>query len=195
MKVSAPVPTGYQMQTLCTNGPFNYFQHPIYTALLGCSLSTPLVLDSTCESSMCGVCVCVCVRVCVCACVCACACMRVCLYLRMYRYRYTYVFIPTNTHTHTHTHSLTHTTGSVVSPVVFWAYVKFLVVPREIRYMRDKFGAEYDLFAKKCVCVCTCTCMCRRMCTCTCMCVSVFVCVREIERERESVCVCVCVSE
>ena len=178
------------MQTLCTNGPFNYFQHPIYTALLGCSLSTPLVLDSTCENPMCGVCA----RVC--ACVCARVCTRVCMFLicvftdigihmysslpththphtRIYRYWYTHVFIPTNTHTHTHTH----TTGSVVSPVVFWAYVKFLVVPREIRYMRDKFGAEYDLFAKKCVCVCKCTCMCRRMCTCTCMCVSVFVCV------------------
>lgn len=41
--------------------------------------------------------------------------------------------------------------GSFLSPLAFWAYVNFLVVPREIRYMKDKFGDEYVRFAKKCV--------------------------------------------
>ena len=39
--------------------------------------------------------------------------------------------------------------GSFLSPLAFWAYVNFLVVPREIRYMKDKFGDEYSRFAKK----------------------------------------------
>jgi protein-S-isoprenylcysteine O-methyltransferase Ste14 len=40
-------------------------------------------------------------------------------------------------------------TGSLLSPLTFWAYVNFLVVPRENIYMKDKFGHEYDNFAKK----------------------------------------------
>jgi len=86
VKIGTPVPNGYQVKTLCTHGPFQYFQHPIYAALLGCSLATPLVLDSA---------------------------------------------------------------WSFLSPLAFWAYVNFLVVPRENRYMRDKFGFEYDRFCKK----------------------------------------------
>ena len=50
VKVGTPVPNGYQVKTLCTHGPFQYFQHPIYCALFGCSLSTPLVLDSACTT-------------------------------------------------------------------------------------------------------------------------------------------------
>lgn len=86
VKVGTPVPNGYQVKTLCVHGPFVYFQHPIYTALLGCSMSTPLVLDSA---------------------------------------------------------------WSLVSPLAFWAYVYCLVVPREIRYMKDKFGKEYVNFASR----------------------------------------------
>jgi len=51
VKIGTPVPNGYQVKTLCTHGPFQYFQHPIYAALLGCSLATPLVLDSACIQS------------------------------------------------------------------------------------------------------------------------------------------------
>ena len=51
VKIGTPVPNGYRVTTLCTHGPFQYFQHPIYTALLGCSLSTPLVLDCACTPS------------------------------------------------------------------------------------------------------------------------------------------------
>ena len=50
VKIGTPVPNGYQVKTLCTHGPFQYFQHPIYCALFGCSLSTPLVLDSACTT-------------------------------------------------------------------------------------------------------------------------------------------------
>lgn len=49
VKVGTPVPNGYRVKTLCTHGPFQYFQHPVYTALFGCSLSTPFVLDSACK--------------------------------------------------------------------------------------------------------------------------------------------------
>lgn len=51
VKVGTPVPNGYRVKTLCTHGPFQYFQHPVYTALFGCSLSTPFVLDSACKPS------------------------------------------------------------------------------------------------------------------------------------------------
>eukprot|EP00802_Teleaulax_amphioxeia_P017987 Tamp_18161.p1 GENE.Tamp_18161~~Tamp_18161.p1 ORF type:complete len:248 (-),score=52.33 Tamp_18161:598-1269(-) len=86
VKIGTPVPNGYQVKTLCTHGPFQYFQHPIYCALFGCSLATPLVLDSA---------------------------------------------------------------WSFVSPLAFWAYVNFLVVPRENKYMQDKFGAEHQRFCDR----------------------------------------------
>ncbi|EKX35645.1 hypothetical protein GUITHDRAFT_165923 [Guillardia theta CCMP2712] len=82
--VGTPVPYGFQVKTLCTNGPFRYFKHPIYTALFGCCLATPLVLD-------CSWC--------------------------------------------------------FISPALFWAYVFWFVVPREEKYMKDKFGKEYENFS------------------------------------------------
>jgi hypothetical protein len=41
------------------------------------------------------------------------------------------------------------TAGSFVSPLAFWAYVNFLVVPRENKYMQDKFGAEHQRFCDR----------------------------------------------
>mmetsp|Transcript_33524 Transcript_33524/g.52166 ORF Transcript_33524/g.52166 Transcript_33524/m.52166 type:complete len:225 (+) Transcript_33524:283-957(+) len=84
VKIGTPVPSGFKVKTLCTHGPFNYLQHPIYTALLGCTLATPFVFDSA------------------------------------------YCFL---------------------SPISFYLYVFCYVVPREEKYMKDKFGPEYEKFS------------------------------------------------
>ena len=48
--IRTPVEHGYQVKTACTKGPFAYFKHPTYVAMVGCSLSTVLTFNSACES-------------------------------------------------------------------------------------------------------------------------------------------------
>ena len=39
--------------------------------------------------------------------------------------------------------------GCFISPALFWAYVFWFVVPREEKYMKDKFGKEYENFSNR----------------------------------------------
>ena len=49
VKIGTPVHTGYDVKTLCVHGPFEFFKHPMYCAMMGCSLATVLTNDSLCE--------------------------------------------------------------------------------------------------------------------------------------------------
>lgn len=80
VKIGNPVPHGYEVKTLCTHGPFEFFKHPMYCAMLGCSIATALTNDSV---------------------------------------------------------------WSLVPSAVFGLYLWGYVIPREERYMTDKFGSSY----------------------------------------------------
>ena len=42
-----------------------------------------------------------------------------------------------------------HAAGSFISPALFYLYLAFFVVPREEKYMKDKFGKEYEKFSNR----------------------------------------------
>jgi hypothetical protein len=49
VNIRTPIEHGFQVKTACTKGPFAYFKHPTYVAMLGCSLSTVLTFNSACK--------------------------------------------------------------------------------------------------------------------------------------------------
>lgn len=49
VKIGTPVEHGYDVKTLCIHGPFEFFKHPMYCAMMGCSLATVFTNDSLCE--------------------------------------------------------------------------------------------------------------------------------------------------
>jgi len=80
VKIGTPVEHGYDVKTMCIHGPFEFFKHPMYCAMMGCSFSACLTNDSL---------------------------------------------------------------WSLVPTAVFGAYLWGWVIPREEKYMIDKFGSNY----------------------------------------------------
>jgi len=46
VKIGTPVISGYDVKTLCIHGPFEFFKHPMYCAMMGISISAALLNDS-----------------------------------------------------------------------------------------------------------------------------------------------------
>mmetsp|Transcript_40839 Transcript_40839/g.102172 ORF Transcript_40839/g.102172 Transcript_40839/m.102172 type:complete len:228 (-) Transcript_40839:91-774(-) len=46
VKIGTPVISGYDVKTLCIHGPFEFFKHPMYCAMMGISVSAALLNDS-----------------------------------------------------------------------------------------------------------------------------------------------------
>jgi protein-S-isoprenylcysteine O-methyltransferase Ste14 len=106
VNIRTPVEHGYQVKTACTKGPFAYFKHPTYVAMVGCSLSTVLTFNSACK------------------------------------------FIPISPKS-TVSHCRSSSTGCLVSPVLLSLYLFGILVPREEKYMKDYFGADYVKYTER----------------------------------------------